>query len=1381
MLKKVSFILIALFLCLKGYSQTSFPMTLNPASALRMAVVDNGDGSFTLTTNGADPYISINELTSSYDYQSTYYISFDYISTGGLDDLTVFYGVPSADKKLSVGALAPSATYKNFTINLKRSPNWATYYTKFRFDFGTTAGQSIKIKNITLRPPTTAEYNSDPFTLDERNNTFIKDYLNTNFTNTVNSVKVDQSNVVIETNNPTNANNLFLCELRMFNPVFKPEDIVFSQALTTDKVVKTTLQRNVSISGDTYDRIYSRWVIAEKNGATYTYKSFAHFADDVSEAEVNYLPEVKPENKKGLGGFGGAQAIADLVPLGLKSITSNVIYSSVLSLTPSSLPFVFNGKTYYMNATTVANLDATYKACAESNTIVSVIVLIPINGSQAQQDIFRHPDSESTASYSMANVTSLNGLNYYAAVTAFLAQRYSRTDNLYGRVTNWIIHNEVDAGSVWTNAGQKAMETYTELYDRSMRTVYYTIRKYNPAGKVFASITHHWSSQVDYAPNKLLGFLVDLSKKQGDYEWGLAYHPYPENLFDFEIWKDTQINFNLNTSPLITPKNIELIDTWIRQKSSLYKGLKVRSLIFSEEGVHAGANYDATTFNKQASGVAYMWKKFSRLPSLEGIQYHRRVDNTGEGGLYMGLWTTDKTSSSPEVQDTKKPSWTVWQNAGTANEDNAFAFALPIVGVTSWNQTFNPLLGEVNLCKVDFNVSSQDAPRNDIYVYFNGERHKTETAGAATFYNVASLSNTRSYQVKNGEQVIWPSVETTISADQTINVNLDPVANFTALRQSPTSVKLEWQDITNFETGYVLESKADGQSNFTKVADIAANSTSYLNAGLTNNLNYQYRLYAINDTVQTLYSKVVDADGILSSQYLPGNLVILRIGDGTTYNNSTTRAVSLLELTKAGATVSTTNLDVNTPSARISLVDNAATEGLLKLSVDKNYLSLAGYDATAATDGTTAFAGSKVVVRVGENRIPDYTTKVKAADFASNFRCALSQDGSTFYITSASGGVKSVPYANSSSTAATNIAFLSGMGTANYTNAYSLAISGGQLYTGFFNTTNYGLSSIGTGIPTSSSTPTSLSGITKNVKTQDFIFFDMNPNIIGDDVLYVTENTDLKKYSLVSGTWTLNSTTALGNVAFGITGYINASKKVQLFFTTGTVAENNKLQTLTDANTYNLVLDGNISDVASAGTGYAFRGVAFTPKSNISTTLPVSLTNFSGKNTTQGVQLNWETASELNNHHFDVLRSTDKDNFQVITSVSGNLTTNSINKYAYLDNQPAAGTNYYQLNQVDLDGKTTPSKVVAVKTGLSKNELTVNVSDNNLNLTITSVDAGKARLQIFDSNGKRLVNKDLSLETGLNTVKTSVNDFATGVYVVQLTVGTQVLSKKFIK
>ncbi len=892
MLKKSLILIFAVLSIAKGYSQTTIPLTLNPATATRINVVNNGDGSFSLTTNGADPYISVNDISTFFDYNSTFYISFDYISTAGLDDLTIYYGPASPDRKISVGAVPPSATYKNFIVNMKRSANWNTNFTKFRFDFGTTAGQSIQIKNITLRTPTSAEYNTDPFIIDQQNSTFFKNYLNTNFTNTISKVSVNQTSVTIDSKLASNPGNLYLCELRMFNPIFKPEDIVFSTLLTGTNNIKTVLDRAITINGEGYDRIYSRWVIAEKTGSSYTYKSYAHFADDVYDAAINYFPEVKPENKKGVGGFGGTQAAADLVPLGLKSVTSNVVYSNVLSLTPTSLPFIFNGKTYYMNPTTIANFDATYKACAATNTIVSVIILIPIGGSQQIKDIFRHPDAESTGTYSMANVASLNGLNYYAAITAFLAERYSRPDNLYGKVTNWIIHNEVDAGSVWTNAGQKSMETYMELYDRSMRSVYYTIRKYNPAAKVFYSSTHYWASPVvDYAPKEMLNLLLDMSKKQGDYEWGLAYHPYPENLFNFETWKDTKINLNLATSPLITPKNIELIDTWLRQKTSLYKGLKVRSLMFSEQGIHAGANYDAATFNNQAAGVAYMWKKFSRLPSLEAIQHHRRVDNTGEGGLYLGLWTTDKTSTSPEVQNTKKPSWNVWQAAGTANEENAFAFALPIIGVTSWDQTFNPLVGEVNLCKVDFNLTSQSAVKNNVNIYFNGESHKTETAGAATFFNVASLSSTRTYQVKDGAQVIWPSVETTIAADQTISVNLDPVNNLTATPQSSTSIKIDWQDITNFEKGYVLEYKTSDQTDFTKLADIAANTTSYLNTGLITAKTYQYRLYAVNDTVKTLYSAIAEAKIDLNTaigdniEYKAGIKVFPNPSEGDIYVN----------------------------------------------------------------------------------------------------------------------------------------------------------------------------------------------------------------------------------------------------------------------------------------------------------------------------------------------------------------------------------------------------------------------------------------------------------------------------------------------------------------
>lgn len=303
----------------------------------------------------------------------------------------------------------------------------------------------------------------------------------------------------------------------------------------------------------------------------------------------------------------------------------------------------------------------------------------------------------------------------------------------------------------------------------------------------------------------------------------------------------------------------------MRQKTSLYKGLKVRSLMFTEQGVNAGSGTDQATLNKQAAGVAYFWKKFSRLPSLEAVQYHRRVDNSTVFPVYFGLWTDSPTSTLPEKQGVKKRSWNVWQAAGTATETTGFSFALPIIGVNNWEQTFNPLVGEVNLCKVDFNLTSQASSKNNLFIYFNGERHKTQTAGAATFYNVASLSSSRSYQIKNGTQLLWPATETTIGADKTINVNLDPVGSLTATPQSSTSIKVDWQDITNFEKGYVLEYKSTDQSDFTKLADISANTTSYVNEGLPTGKTYQYRLYAFNDTVKTLYSKVVEAKIDLST------------------------------------------------------------------------------------------------------------------------------------------------------------------------------------------------------------------------------------------------------------------------------------------------------------------------------------------------------------------------------------------------------------------------------------------------------------------------------------------------------------------------------------
>jgi hypothetical protein len=106
--------------------------------------------------------------------------------------------------------------------------------------------------------------------------------------------------------------------------------------------------------------------------------------------------------------------------------------------------------------------------------------------------------------------------------------------------------------------------------------------------------------------------------------------------------------------------------------------------------------------------------------------------------------------------------------------------------------------------------------------------------------------------------------------------------------------------------------------------------------------------------------------------------------------------------------------------------------------------------------------------------------------------------------------------------------------------------------------------------------------------------------------------------------------------------------------------------------------------------------------------LPVSWLSFTGTRMPDGsAQLNWSTASELNNSHFEVEKTTDGKNFTKVGEVKGNGTTNKISKYAYTDKTAGSATVYYRLKQVDFNTKFEYSKLVAVKgTGASSNNST---------------------------------------------------------------------------
>src|SRR5204862_2329390 len=175
-----------------------------------------------------------------------------------------------------------------------------------------------------------------------------------------------------------------------------------------------------------------------------------------------------------------------------------------------------------------------------------------------------HPDAHPSGIYVMPNVDSPQGHQAYAAALEFLARRYTRPDRQFGRIHHWIMHNEVDAGWEWTNAGEKNALDYLNLYQKSLRTAFLIARQYDPHAKVFISLTHHWNVQGSphlYPARKLLELLLDFSRAEGDFDWAIAYHPYPQDLRNPRVWKDTQVKFTFDT-PKITFKNLEVLDAW---------------------------------------------------------------------------------------------------------------------------------------------------------------------------------------------------------------------------------------------------------------------------------------------------------------------------------------------------------------------------------------------------------------------------------------------------------------------------------------------------------------------------------------------------------------------------------------------------------------------------------------------------------------------------------------------------------------------------------------------------------------------------------------------------------------------------------------------------
>lgn len=180
-------------------------------------------------------------------------------------------------------------------------------------------------------------------------------------------------------------------------------------------------------------------------------------------------------------------------------------------------------------------------------------------------------------------------------------------------------------------------------------------------------------------------------------------------------------------------------------------------------------------------------------------------------------------------------------------------------------------------------------------------------------------------------------------------------------------------------------------------------------------------------------------------------------------------------------------------------------------------------------------------------------------------------------------------------------------------------------------------------------------------------------------------------------------------------------------------------------------------------------------------TLPVSLTSFTAQKQNDAVKLNWITASERNNSHFDVMHSSNGKDFSPITTLLGAGNSNEVRTYSYIDNTPFLGVNYYKLKQVDLDGTVNHSKIESVKVDLGDSLFIIYQTDEKLSISIYIGDSGDGDISIMDVLGRKLYESKRQLNAGYNKVEIPVFLLTKGVYVASLTKNGMTLKVKFIK
>ncbi len=437
---------------------------------------------------------------------------------------------------------------------------------------------------------------------------------------------------------------------------------------------------------DNRDRLYSKFRLLF--GGTDLPPGPTHWVDDLSALPAWSFPIPWPKSIKGVT---CPVDIDDLKALGVKYTDTGILLAGIFDWsgnTPRET-WEVDGEKLPINVDYIASYDRQIKRMTDMGINVT---LIPVNSVPDKPDpsdplINPRTDLAHTPNHLGAfNLTDERGLRYFRGAMEYLAHRYSDPSGEHGLVSGYVIGNELQSHWAWNNLGRATPEDVTREYADALRVAWLAVRRYHSGVRVYVSMDHTWATHLDPDPMKsmrgdqFLERINEIGVAGGNFPWNVAFHPYPENLFEPRFWNDQTAAMGFDTIR-ITFRNLEVLPAFLAQKRFPFKG-QPRRIILSEQGFNCPDGPDGEKI--QAAAYADAYYKVSHMPSIDAFILHRHVDHRDEGGLRLGLWS--RTPDSATTPDQKRLMWYVFRDADTDQWAKAFEFAKPIIGIKDWKE-----------------------------------------------------------------------------------------------------------------------------------------------------------------------------------------------------------------------------------------------------------------------------------------------------------------------------------------------------------------------------------------------------------------------------------------------------------------------------------------------------------------------------------------------------------------------------------------------------------------------------------------------------------------------------------------------------------------------